>query len=191
MADDEQLTVTLTPESERHGDYVEVTVVADDRSQATVKRRKSSSGLVRLHENGRITDEQFKASMKIAIVMEYIQRDASIKSSSIQARVDNSSGNRNNLLEGIERIRDEVTFSHWRRRLPTPKRLILDMLTVDRPLAATARVYRLSWARARMALVDALDLWIQLRDDADRLVDEDEVKSALYRILTLENGKSI
>lgn len=189
MENQEELRITLTPEAEAHGDYAEVTVVAEDRSIATVKRRKSSSGLVRMYENGNIDDEQFKAAMTIAKVIETIGRDVSIRSSSIKARVDNSSGNKNDLYEGIGHVRDEIAYRKWRDRLPTPKRMVIDMLVVDRPLAATARIYKLSWAKARIALIDALDLWVRLRDDAEQMIDEDDIKSALYRLLTLENGK--
>lgn len=187
---DDRADHLIPPAALARGDFADVTVVADDRSQATTKRRKSSSGLVRMYENGKIDDEQFKAAMKIALVMESIGRDVGIRAPTLEARVDNSSGNKNDLLESVGRARDEVTYNKWRARLPMPKRLVLDMISVDRPLAATARIYKMSWAKARMTLVDALDLWTQLRDDAERLIDEDDLKTALYRILTLENGKS-
>ena len=144
-----------------------------------------------MYENGKISDEQFKAAMKIGMVIEQIGRDVSVVTSGLKARVDNSSSSSCGLHEHIGRIRDEVTYRKWRTRLPVPKRMVLDMMVVDRPLAATARIHRLSWAKARTILVEALDLWIQLREDAEKLIDEDDVKSALYRMLTLENGKAI
>jgi hypothetical protein len=186
---DDRAEHLIPPEVLAQGDFADVTVVADDRSQATTKRRKSSSGLVRMYENGKLDDEQFKAAMKITRVMESIGRDVGVRMPTFEARVDNSSGNKNDLLESVGRARDEVTYNKWRARLPIPKRMVLDMISVDRPLAATARIYKMSWAKARMTLVDALDLWTQLRDDAERLVDEDDIKAVLYRILTLENGK--
>ena len=193
MADTEteRLTITLPPEAERHGDYHEVTVVAEDRSQATVKRNRKISGMVRLYENGRITPEQFLATVQITRTMELFGRDVSVRASSVQARVDNSSNRDNDLYEDIRRVRDEVTYRKWHHRLPMPKRMVIDMIVVDRPLAATARIYRLSWARARLALTDALDLWNQLRDDADKLIDEDDLKSLRYKILTSENERGI
>lgn len=187
----DQAEAIMPPEALAHGEYAEVTIVAEDRSQATVMRRRSASGLVRLHENGKITDEQFLAATNIVRVIEKIGSDVSVRGSALKARIDNSSGNRNDILEHIGRIRDEVAYSKWRRRIPMPKKMVLDMLLVDRSLAATARVYKISWTKARSILVDALELWIQLRDDAEKLVDEDEVRTAIYRLLTLENGKGI
>lgn len=185
---DDNLRDGPTPESERHGGFIEVTVVADDRSQATVKRRKSSSGLIRLYENGNITPEQLAAALKIASVIENIERDTSIRSASLEARVDYSGSAKDVLIENISAVRDEMAYSVWRAKLPTPKRMVIDMLIMDRSLAATARVYRVSWVRARTILCDALDNWVSIRDDFERLVDVDDLKAAHYRLLTFVNG---
>lgn len=185
---DDNLRDGPTPESERHGGFVEVTVVADDRSQATVKRRKSSSGLIRLYENGHITAEQFAAALKIASIIESIEKVTSIRSASLEARVDYSASAKDVLIENISSVRDEMAYSIWRAKLPMPKRMVIDMLVFDRPLAATARVYKVSWVKARCVLRDALDCWISVRDDFERLVDVDDLKAAHYRLLTFVNG---
>lgn len=179
-----------TPEAERQGSYADVTVVADDRSQATVRRSQSSSGLVRLHENGHLSDEQFLAAQHIARVIRSIESEVSVRGASLEARVDNSNSSRDILIEHIQFVRDEVAYTNWRKKIPFPKRMVIDMISTEKSLAAIARKYRKSWVKARVILTDSLDIWITERDRVSDKVDEQDMLAAHYRILTLVNGES-
>lgn len=182
----------LPREAEQHAEYIEGFVMhAETNTLAHTKRRKSASGLVRLHENGKIDNDQFGAAMEIVDVIESLTRAVAVGRSNYEMRVDCGHTPLGNMLEHIGWARLEMAYSRWRIRIPTPKRMILDMLVVDRSLAATARVYHMSWHRARDLLTDALDLWIEIRDDIAKRVDQDDLDAAHARLLTSVNGKGI
>lgn len=181
MSDHNELRTTLPPEAERHGDYVEVTVVAEDRSSATVKRNRMTNPMLTLYENGVITEEQFDASVEIARVAEEITRPIGMRSASLEARVDNSGSAKNLLIENLSRVQLEATYSRWRDRLPMPRRMVIDMIVEQRPLAATARIYRIGYRKARKHLINALDRWIDIRAKVFEIIDEKDVAAAQYR----------
>lgn len=173
----------ITPETERQARYEDVTVYhIESGKRAETKRRKSISSLVRMHTSGALSNEQYEAALRIARVAENIERAASVRCASLEARVDCSRGGRDTLIERLSQVRDEVAYSRWRRRIPLPRRMILDMVLADRPLAVTARKHGVRWEKARERFFAALDLWIRLRDDAVKQVDEEDVIRAQARI---------
>lgn len=170
-----------TPEAEQHGDYAEVTVVAEDRSMATVKRNRRINPMMALYESGTIDEAQFEAAIEISRVAEEIQRTVGMRSASLEARVDNSGSAKNLLIEQVSRVRLEATYNKWRSRLPMPKRMVIDMVVEERPLFATARRFKLGYPKARNILINALNNWIEIRDEVLREIDEHGVMIAQLR----------
>jgi hypothetical protein len=165
----------IPAEAEHHGDYTEDFIThVETNTKAWTKRNRMSSALAMMHERGAITPAQFFAAWQIAMTAELIQRAVSVKGASLEARVDQSGSARDHSIERLGHVRREQTYTRWRLTLPTPKRLVIDMVVSERPLVATARVYRVPWRKARDILIAALDRWIDIeRRVADELDQED------------------
>lgn len=179
----------ITDEARRHGGYVTEDVMhVETGTRAPTFRRKSISSLVRLHQTGRIDNVQYEAALRIARVAERMERDVGVRGSSV-ARVDCSNTARDALVEHLGQVRDEATYGRWRRLIPLPRRMILDMILIDRPLATTARLYGKRWESTgrtkggREMFTDALDLWTDLRDRIGRQIDERDLLTAHARLL--------
>jgi len=140
---------------------------------------KRQNPVARMFEDGQLTEEQFDAANQIAAVVEAIERIVSVRGASLEARVDCSGAARDLLIESLALIRLDVIYSAWRNRLPTPKRLVIDMLTANRSLVATARVHRVNWRKARKWMLSALDRWIEIREQHWHAIGEDDVQ-AIY-----------
>jgi hypothetical protein len=160
---------------------IETTVVADDGSQATVSRVISDNHLVMLWERGTITEEQYDAAIEIARIYEEIGRPVGLRCASLEARIDNSGSARDILVEHVARVRLEATYNRWRIYIPAPKRMIIDMAIGAISLTTAARRYRMRKVKARIRLVDALNLWIEFRDRAQKEIDERDVELAQNR----------
>lgn len=178
----------ITDETRRHGGYVEEDVMhVETGTRVPTLRRRSISSLVRMHQTGKIDNAQYEAALRIARVAERMERDVGVKGSSV-ARVDCSSTARDALVEYLGQVRDEAAYGRWRRLIPLPRRMILDMVLVDRPLATTARIYGKRWESGkhikggRELFIDALDLWIDLRDRVGKQIDERDLIFAHARI---------
>jgi len=170
-------------EAERHGQYAEDYIThVETNTKAWTKRNRTSSALAIMHERGAITPAQFFAAAQIAMTAEAIERAVSVKGASLEARVDQSGSARDHSIERLGMVRREQTYTRWRLTLPTPKRLVIDMVLSPHSLVATARVYRVPWRKARIMLVDALDRWIDIeRRVADQL-DQDDLDRANLRL---------
>ncbi len=171
----------VTSETLKHGYVAEDVMHIETGTRAPTYRRRSISSLVRMHKTGRIDNAQYEAAIRIARVAEKMERDVGIRGSSV-ARVDCSSTARDALVEHLSQVRDEATYSRWRRLIPLPRRMILDMVLVDRPLATTARIHGVRWEKARRQFLDALDLWCDLRKRVSREIDEHDLMIAHARI---------
>lgn len=165
----------ITPEAEAHGEFDDVFVPDEGGHLAKTKRRRSASSMARMHEKGQITADQHAAAMEIALVAELIERSVSVRGASLEARVDSSGSGRDVLVERLAIVRLERAYSDWRRFLPMPRRMVIDMVLADRDLYATARMFRVSWPTARKRLIAALDRWTDIRERTWRDVDERDV----------------
>lgn len=161
--------------------YRDDIIHAESFTRATVQRIRQYSALADMHERGRLTDDQFFAAQQIARVAEMIQRNASVRSGTIDARVDNAGSAKDILVERLGMVRMEVAYSKWRTSIATPRRMIVDMVLEDRSLFATARVYHVGWPKAQRMLRDALDLWTELLWRARREVDAEDLERAQIR----------
>lgn len=179
----------ITPELESRGEYEDEFVMhVETGTKAKAVRRRSISSLVRMHQTGRLDNAQYEAAIRIARVAERIERDVGIRGSAGEHRVDCSSTSRDVLVEYLGQVRDEATYNRWRLRIPLPRRMILDMIMVDRPLATTARMYGKRWEDRPgrkggcTLFIDALDLWIDLRERIGQSIDERDLSVAHARL---------
>lgn len=169
----------VTPEAEQHGDYRSTDVMhVETQTRAVTKRNMMQSALRDMRDRGGITREQFLASLQIASAIEAIERAVSISSSVIEYRVDCKASSRDYFIENLHAVRTQVAYTKWRITLPTPKRMIIDMILYDRNLVRIAHKYRTPWRTARKFLIDALDRWDQIFDDVASDIDEDMVVTA-------------
>lgn len=178
---DDRADHLIPPEALAQGDFADVTVVADDQSQATVKRNRMTNPMLALYERGSISEEQFEASVEIARVAEIIAQAVGMRSASLEARVDNSGSAKDLLIEHIGRVRLEATYSAWRQTLPMPRRMVIDLVTGSVSLTVSSRRYRMRKRKAKVILVDALERWIKLREKIESEIEEQEVIAAHFR----------
>lgn len=162
-------------------DMIETTVVAEDGSQATVARVISDNQLVLLWERGTISEEQYDAAIEIGRILEEIERTVGFRSASLEARVDNSGSAKNLLIEHLSQVQIEATYNAWRQRLPVPRRMVIDMVLGSISVTVAARRYRMRKTKARSRLIDALDIWLEIRAKILKEIDEHEVEAAHIR----------
>lgn len=168
-----------TPEQHRHAIYEHKEILhAETFTRAMVHRIRQQSSLLKMYEDGNLTAEQFYAAQQIAHVAEMIQRNASVRCASLEARVDHSGSARDILIERLGMVRAEAAYTRWRTRIAVPRRMIVDMVMDDRSLYATARTYRIGWPRAKRLLRNALDMWIEIMDRVVKEIDEDRLDHA-------------
>jgi hypothetical protein len=137
--------------------------------------RTHQGALAQLHLNGTISAEQLEWAAQIDNVHRSIESDVAVAVASLEARVDQS--HRHDLaIESIRRIRLHHAYTIWRDGLPSPKRLVLDML-VGEPIGYTvaARRYAIHNRRAKRLLIEAIDRWPDCVSMAYRIVTESDV----------------
>lgn len=132
--------------------------------------------LVRMEERGEISADQRSWATEIAMVAEGIEADVEVRAVSYEPRIDNSASSRDRVIEGIIRVRRQVAYTHWRARLPDPKRMILDMIVGDQmSYNAAARIYHVGWRKTKRLLIEAIDRWPDSVDFAQRKVSAEDV----------------
>lgn len=146
--------------------------------------RTHQGALAGLHARGVITAEQLGWAVEIASVAEAIERDVAMTIVSYEPRIDNSASARNVLVEGLMKARRELAYSRWRKMLPMPKRLVLDML-VGEPIgyATAARRYGVHYRKVKKYLLRAIDRWPECMDWAENQLDREELERARDRLL--------
>ena len=173
----------VSPETAAHGDYRDADVMhVETQTVAVTKRNRLYGAFDDLFDRGVITKEQRDAVDEIAMVAEDMQRPVSLRCASLEARVDNSSGGRDVLIERLQQVHLEMAYTQWRQNLPTPKQMILQMVLHPGSLAMTARRYRMGWPKARKWLIRALDNWIEMRDRIASQVGQEDIEAAHKRI---------
>lgn len=149
---------------------------------AAIPADRRQPALARLYERGDLSEDQFRAYQEIESIVEAIQRAVDVRCASIEARVDCARGDRDMLVEGLARIRLEVTYSAWRNTLPIPRRAIIDLIETNRSMAATARVYKLDPRTLEKRVKQALDRWTEIKAETWRTVSKDDVRDIYSKI---------
>jgi len=170
----------VTPETLAQGGLERA--MSPDQERARTYRRTTKSSLARLKDRGVITDEQHASALEIAEVVERIERGVGVASASLAARVDCSGGRYDPHMESLHRVRMERAYSAWRRALPLPRRMFLDMVTEDHQLAMIARRHNRSWVWAIRALKECLDTWPDERKRAFDAIDQDDLDRAVQKV---------
>jgi hypothetical protein len=174
----------VTPEAEQHAEYKDEFVLhIESFTLARTKRNMATSPFADLFFRGVIDKDQYGASVEIVSASEILTRDTGMRGASFEARVDGSGSARDALVEHIAQVRLSVAYTEWRKRLPMPKRMILDMLLEPGSLFVKARRFRVGWPKARRQLIQALDNWIEIREKVARNIDEKDVEWAHIRAL--------
>ena len=173
----------ITPETEGHGNYTETFIRhIETNTMAWTKRNQKSSPMDVLHSRGVITADQLHAAEQIEVANSLVSGDVAVRGASLEARVDNSGGNRDLLIEGLARVWAELTYSRWRRAIPEPKAMILEMITGTEAVSRVCRRFNMRWSAARNLLIGALDTWIGLNDKVVEDVDREDIEAAHKRI---------
>lgn len=133
----------------------------ETRAHAKAKRQ---GALARLYASGAISIEQLGAALEIAAVVERIGSDVTVRTVSLETRVDQSMRGDGGFFEALGQVRREVAYRHWRAGLPVllhgaPVAAVLDLIVEDVGVTIVARRYRMHVRRVRKILSDALDAW--------------------------------
>lgn len=148
--------------------------------QVPARRRQGALG--RMFELGKIDADEFAAACEIAAVAEMIESGVAVRASSLEARVDGSNSGRDVLVEALGRIRSEIAYSVWRKNIPMPRAMILDMVVRDLPYVAVARSNKLNYRTARKRLITSLHLWMSISHEIRRNVSSEEVLEVYQRL---------
>lgn len=141
--------------------------------------RQVQGAIARMFQDGHIDADQLGWAAEIASVAEGIERDVGVRSASLEMKVDCSGSGKNVLVEGIMRVRREIAYGWWRQRIPHPRPAVLDMLIGEQiSYSRAARRWRMGKSRARMILIDSIDLWPEAMDHAERTVDDGDLAAA-------------
>ncbi len=146
--------------------------------------RTREGALVRFYMAGHINADQLADANEIASVTERIQREVGCGIVNYEPRIDRSMNVPTVLIEGIRWVRLEMAYGWWRVRAPKPIAAVLDMLAGD-PMAysTAAKIHRIHKRKARRILIDAIDLWPNAKDWAERQVDEADLHAAAAGLL--------
>jgi hypothetical protein len=152
-----------------------------EKHNALPMRRRASS-LHRLERLGKITSDERAGGEEIAMIVEQLQRAASVSAQSLEERVDCSGSGRDHLVESLRRVRLEVAYRTWRLALPQPKRMLIDMVLTDGSWLVIAARHRVGWRRARASLIQCLRLWQSIKEVVWKTLDERDLNDAHKRL---------
>ncbi len=147
-----------------------------------IPSRRRQHPLERMYQQGTITLEDLAASQQIQSVVETLSRAASIRLGSLEMRVDYSASARDVLVESLARIRLEVTYSLWRKALPQPAGLILQMICSTYSYVAAAKHYSVDFRTARKLLITSLRDWQSIWADTCKTLDREDVNYVYARL---------
>lgn len=122
--------------------------------------RTHQGALARLWHSGAITSDQLAAAVEIATVAERIGADVSVRTASLETRIDSGRRGDGAFFEALSRVRHEVAYTRWRAAIDGPVGAVLDMVVGETVgFTVVAARYRMHNRRAKKLLIDALDLW--------------------------------
>ena len=136
--------------------------------------------LARLYQSGAISIEQLGSALEIAAEVERIGADVSVKTASLETRIDISRSGHDMFFESLGRVRRAVAYSRWRAELPRVSEgmgaaPVLAMIVDDIGIVEAARQFGIHRRRAKRVLIAAVDLWPQVLGEAIRDVDAEDL----------------
>lgn len=144
--------------------------------------RHNQGALARLCKRGVIDAEQLASAEEIALVAERIAADVTVRTASLETRVDVTRIGDGGFFERLGQVRRELAYTMWRQSLPQPAP-VLDMLTGDRVgFTVAARRYRMHNKTAKRLLIDALERWPECLGYYCKTVDQKDLDAAHARL---------
>lgn len=131
-----------TPETHEHAD----------------RARRRPGSLARLYATGAINADQLAAADEIAAAYRAITAGVSIKTASLEARIDGGGHGRAE-AQALGAVYADFAYDWWRSAIGGCAEALLAIIVHDLGLTIVARRYGLSMPRARRMLTDGLDLW--------------------------------
>lgn len=138
--------------------------------------RTKQGALARLYQGETINIDQLQWGDEIATIAESIASDVTVRTASLETRIDQERWHHSQLVESIGRVRREQAYNRWRDMLPIPKRLVLDMIIGDAiGYTVAARRYKVHNRKAKKLLIAALDRWPECLAWAGKLITPEDV----------------
>lgn len=159
----------------------------DHKNQGTPETHDRASqcnqgALARLYQSGAIDAEQLAAAVEIATVAERIAADVTVRTASMETRVDVTRLGDGAFYERLGHVRREAAYTRWRGQLPH-RAPVLDMLTGEQcGFTIVARRYGMHHRRAKQLLIDALDLWAVVLGAVCKEIDDNALINAHARL---------
>ena len=138
--------------------------------------RQRQGTIARLYEQGTIDADQLGWAAEIAAAAEEIERDVSIRPMAYEPRIDCAHGTDGLLIEGLYRVRRSVAYTHWRSKLPAPKRMVLDVVATEQvSLRVSAERCGVHRRLVKREVIRALNAWPAAVAFAESRVGDDEL----------------
>jgi len=151
--------------------------------------RRQDSPLTRLWLKGGITLNQRAAGEYIATIAYEIRANVTVKTASLETRVDTTRTGDGTFFEHLGRVRGEMAYTLWRNQVRGPIGAVLAMIVGDdedggaEGYTIVAKRYGMHNRRAKQLLIDALDLWPKISRRVCLQVDEATMLAAWAGIL--------
>jgi hypothetical protein len=129
--------------------------------------RQRPGSIARLFDAGTIDKDQLAAAQDIADAYRALTADVSVRTASLETRVDGGAHGRAE-EERLGRVHCDLAYTWWRDRIGGAIQAVLLVVVHDVGLTIVARDGGISMPRARRMLQDALDLWPRARQRTAR-----------------------
>lgn len=145
--------------------------------------RQRQGAIARLFQTGAIDAVQLGSAVAIAGVVERIGAEVTVRTASLETRVDVTRVGDGTFYEALSHVRHEVAYSRWRRRLGPSVQPVLEMIVNDDGVTVVAKRWRMHVRRAKKLLLDALDAWPGAFAEARQEIDAATLAAAHAGIL--------
>lgn len=169
----------LTPEVEQVVAQREAYGHRAGTPETYVKAAATRQGaLARLYKKGSIDGHQLASAEQIAVIAERLGAGVSLRTMSMETRVDRTPMFDTRIRESLGAVRAEMAYTRWRGALGVFCAPALEMIVEDRGVTIVAKRYGIHVRRARALLIDALDMWARMFAEACRMVDDRDLAIA-------------
>ena len=136
--------------------------------------RVHQGAIARLYASGGITADQLAYAVEIATVSERIGADVTVKTASLETRIDSGRRGDGTFYEALSRVQHEVAYTYWREAIEGPVQAVLDMIVGDTiGFTVVAKRYNMHNRRAKRLLIAALDAWPRFLSQGRHVVTEE------------------